>query len=120
MARGSYFLFNGGLRGVRAGVHRRRDVSIPGAPIENPPAQLDFLPTPANHRVVGRKFAFAVAGIHSFHRWAGNGISDWRPDQLGAGGLVDPGLVRLRRHHRGPDTPRHGCQVGCDPVDCRI
>ena len=120
LAGGAYFVFDGGLRGVRAGMYRRRDVSGSGAAVENPPPELDFLPASADHGVVGRKFTFVVAGLHPLHGWARNGIFDWRPDQLGAGGMVYPGLVRLRRHHRRPDAARHGGQVGCDPVDRRI
>src|ERR1700726_489490 len=120
MARGSYFVFDGGLRSIRAGVYRRRDVSGSGAAIENPQAELDFLPTSPDHGVVGCKFTLVVAWFHPFYGWACHGISDWRPDQLGAGGMVYPGLVRLRWNHNRPDPPRHGSQVGCSLVNRRI
>ena len=80
----------------------------------------NFLPASADHGVVGRKFAFVMAGFRPLHGWARDRIFDRRPDQLGTSGMVHPGLVRLRRHHRRPNTPRHGGQVGCDPVDRRI
>jgi hypothetical protein len=120
LARGAYFVLNGGLRSFRSGLHRRRDVPAAGAAIENPPPQFDFLSTPADHRIVSRKLAFAVAGFHALYAWARHRIFDWRPNQLGAGDMVDPGLVRLWRNHRCSNAARHGRQVGCNPVDHRI
>src|ERR1700731_990032 len=95
VARGPYFVFDGGLWGVRAGVYRRRDVSGSGAAVGNPQAELDFLPTSPDYGVVGCKFTFVVARFHPFYGWACHGISDWRPDQVGARGTGYPGFVRL-------------------------
>src|ERR1700726_2570057 len=95
MARGSYFVFDGGLWGVRAGVYRRRDVSGSGAAVENPQAELDFLPTSPDHGVVGCKFTFVVARFHPFYGWACHGIFDLRAGQMGAGGMGYSGLVGL-------------------------
>ena len=81
------------------------------------PAQLDFLPTAADHGIVGRKLAFVMAGFQPFHGGAHHGISDRRSDQLGASSMVDPGLVRLWRHHHCPDPTCHGRDNGSRP--CR-
>ena len=111
---------DGRLRGVRASMHCRCHVSRSGAAIENPPTEFHFLPAPADHSVVGRQFASAVARFRSLYGRAGHRFFDRRADQLDAGWMVYPGLVRVRRHYRRSNAACDGSQMGCDPVDCRI
>ena len=67
----------------------------------------------ANSRLLWLGFALFTVGLAT-------GFLIGEPDQLGAGWMVYPGLVCVRRHYCRSNATRHGSQVGCDPVDCRI